>query len=121
LELFTMIARGKKIKLQDSIEAYVRANLGDRPLTGSDIESILVRAKERAVLAGHDEDVQLADLEEAVNSFIDPLDPDLLALQELDAVLACSDQRFLPERYRGVDRTPLLEQFARVKLRAGRR
>jgi hypothetical protein len=95
--------------------------LGRRPLTGSDVESMLIRAKERAVLARRDDDVQLADLQEAVDSFIDPLDPELLALQELAAVLACSDRRYLPERYRTVDRAELMEQFARLKLRAGRR
>ena len=90
-------------------------------LTGSDVEAILTRAKERAVLAARDNDVQKGDLEEAVNSFIDPLDPDMLALQELAAVLACSDRRFLPDRFRDADRAVMLEQFARLKLRAGRR
>jgi hypothetical protein len=85
------------------------------------VEAILTRAKERAVLAKRDEDVQLTDLEEAVNSFIDPLDPELLALQELAAVLACSDRRYLPDRYRDADRATLTESFAGLKLRARRR
>ena len=72
-------------------------------------------------LAKRDDDVQPADLEEAVNSFIDPLDPELLELQELAAVLACSDRRYLPDRYRDADRAVLVEQFAGLKLRAGRR
>ncbi len=121
LELFTIVAGVKKIALADEIKAYIREHLGNRPLTGSDVEAILTRAKERAVLAKRDDDVQLGDLEEAVNSFIDPLDPELLALQELAAVLACSDRRYLPERYRDADRAALMEQFAGLKLRAGRR
>ncbi|MDB6123389.1 MAG: hypothetical protein JWQ71_2382 [Pedosphaera sp.] len=121
LDLFTTVAKIKKINLDDTIKAYIRENLGSRPLTGSDIESVLIRAKEQAVLAKRDDDVQLGDLETAVNSFIDPLDPDLLKLQELDAVLACSDRRYLPERFRTVDRAPLMEEFARVKMRAGKR
>ena len=56
-----------------------------------------------------------------MHSFIDPLDPDLLALQELAAVLACSDARYLPERYSAVDRVKLVELFAGCKLRLGRR
>src|SRR5688572_1186633 len=119
--LFTVIAKVKKMNLGETIVEYVRSELGTRPLTGSDVEAMLVRAKERAVLASRDADVQLADLEEAVNSFIDPLDPDLLRLQELAAVLACSDRRFLPGSYQTLDRGLLLEEFARVKLRAGRR
>lgn len=121
VELFATVARVKKITLSDAILAYIREHLGARPLTGSDVEAVLIRAKERAVLAGHDDDVQLADLEEAMNSFIDPLDPDLLALQEIAAVLACSDRRYLPERYAAADRATLLEEYARLKRSAGRR
>ena len=121
MELFGTIARVKKIVLGDTILAFIREALGTRPLTGSDVEAILTRAKERAVLAKRDGDVQLGDLKEAVDSFIDPLDPGLLALQELAAVLACSDRRYLPERYRTMDRGVLMEDFAALKLRAGRR
>jgi hypothetical protein len=80
----------------------------------------MTRGKERAVLAVRDNDVQRVDLEEAVSSFIDPLDPNLLRLQELAAVLACSDRRYLPPRYATLDRGPLLEEFQHLKLRAGR-
>ncbi len=119
-ELFNTVAKVKKIGLSDDIGEYIRKFLGDRPLTGSDVESILIRAKERAVLAKRDNDVQRQDVEEAVNSFIDPLDPNLLALQELAAVLACSDKRYLPEHYLKADRGQCLDDFARLKLRAGR-
>lgn len=121
IELFGTIAKVKKIALADDLLGYIREQLGGRPLTGSDVEAILIRAKERAVLANRDANVLLEDLKQAVDSFIDPLDPDLLALQELAAVLACSDRRYLPERYRTTDRGELLEAFAHAKLRAGRR
>lgn len=120
LDLFTTVARVKKISLTDPILAYIRESLGTRPLTGSDVESILLRAKERAVLANRDSDVQRADVEEAVNSFIDPLDANLLALQETAAVLACSDKRYLPEHYLAADRAALQEQFSHLKLRLGK-
>ena len=120
-ELFTVVAKLKKIALTEPISAYIRENLGQQPLTGSDVEAVLTRAKERAVLASRDNDVQKDDVEEAVHSFIDPLDANLLALQELAAVLACSDRRYLPERYLTADRTAQMEEFARLKLHAGRR
>jgi hypothetical protein len=116
IELFTTVARVKKIALSAETLSFIRSQLGNLPLTGSDIESILIRAKERAVLAQHDEDVRLVDLEEAVNSFIDPLDPELLALQELAAVLACSDRRYLPQQYQKADRAVLMQTFARLQL-----
>ena len=121
LELFKTVAKVKNITLSEGILNYVRENLGSRPLTGSDVESIVIRGKERAVLAKRDNDVQREDLEEAVSSFIDPLDPDLLALQELAAVLACSDRRYLPDHYLNADRAKCLEDFARFKIRSGRR
>ncbi|MEI6569754.1 MAG: ATP-binding protein, partial [Verrucomicrobiota bacterium] len=117
LELFQTIAGVRKIVLGPDMIEYIRERLGSEPLTGSDVESILMRAKERAVLAIRDLDVQRADLEEAVASFIDPLDPNVLAMQELAAVLACSDRRYLPEKYREVDRSVLLGTFATVKQR----
>lgn len=108
-ELFQVIARVKKITLTDEILRYIREELGTRPLTGSDVEAILIRAKERAVLARRDHDVQLADLRDAVDSFIDPLDTRLLAYQELSAVLACSDRRFLPEKFRDIPREEIAQ------------
>jgi AAA+ superfamily predicted ATPase len=113
--LFKVIAKSHQVALSEDILAYIRDKLGNRPLTGSDIESMVVRAKERAVLAKRDDDVQLTDLQEAVDAFIDPLDPNLLALQELAAVLACSDRRYLAGRYRDADRTQLLEAYQHAK------
>ena len=104
-------ARGTLIYV---VATGVRAKL--KLLAEDNVEAILTRAKERAVLAKRDEEVQLGDLQEAVDSFIDPLDPELLALQELAAVLACSDRRYLPEPYRQSDRAALMEQFARLKV-----
>ncbi|MES2693267.1 MAG: AAA family ATPase [Verrucomicrobiota bacterium] len=115
VELFTVIGKVRKIALSAETLDYVRKELGTRPLTGSDVEAILVRAKERAVLAQRDADLQLTDIREAVDSFIDPLDPDLLALQELAAVLACSDRRFLPERYRDSPRADLTAAYSQAR------
>jgi AAA+ superfamily predicted ATPase len=114
-EQFATIARYKKIALSEPMQAYIREHLGTRPLTGSDVDAILTRAKERAVLAKRDDAVEVADLEEVINSFIDPLDPHLLELQELAAVLACSDRRYLPKTYREADRAALADRFAQLK------
>ena len=118
-DLFTTIARVKKIALSEPLISFIRETLGQRPLTGSDVESILIRAKERAVLARHDDDVQLADLQDAVNSFIDPLDPDLLALQETAAIRPAPTGAIC-RRYRQTDRAALRGvRSARCAWRAG--
>lgn len=121
VELFTTIASAKRIQLSAEVSGYIRENLGDRALTGSETEAILTRAKERAVLEKRDEKVRRADLKEAVDCYIDPLDPDLLRLQELAAVLACSDARYLPKAYQKADRGALVTEFSQLKLRVGRR
>lgn len=115
MELFTVIAASRHVDLSSDVRDYVRIALGTLPLTGSDVESIINRARERAVLAARDDDVRIEDLRDAVDSFIDPLDPQLLALQELAAVLATSDRRYLPPRYASADRAVLEEEFARFK------
>jgi SpoVK/Ycf46/Vps4 family AAA+-type ATPase len=114
VRLFEVVAKTKKIALTEPVLAFVREKLGERPLTGSDVEAMVIRAKERAVLTSR-EQVELDDLEEAVASFIDPLDPQLLRTQELAAILSCSDTRYLPERYRQIDRAALAAEFAKVK------
>jgi SpoVK/Ycf46/Vps4 family AAA+-type ATPase len=114
VQLFDVVAKTKRIALSEPLLAYIREQLGSRQLTGSDVESMLIRAKERAVLEKRDQ-VDLKDFEEAVASFIDPLDPRLLRIQELAAVLSCSDARFLPERYRSIDRAQLGEEFELLK------
>jgi hypothetical protein len=121
MNLFAAVAKARKIALSEAVREFIRAKLGAQPLTGSDVEAMLIRAKERAVLAERDDEVRPEDLEAAINSFIDPLDPNLLALQEWAAVLACSDRRYLPERYRDVERSQMIEEFGRLKLRLGQR
>lgn len=110
-QLFAVVAKVQGATLGEPLLAYVREVLGARPLTGSDVESILVRARERAVLAGRTDALELDDLKTAVDTFIDPLDENLLALQELAAVLACSDRRFLPDRYAHANRGELREAY----------
>src|SRR5437763_10490055 len=50
VELFTTGARTKRLVLCDAMVTYLRAQLGGRPLTGSDVQSMLMPAKQRAVL-----------------------------------------------------------------------
>ncbi len=102
---------GRVLSFSDFVSGKVVEGGGE--LIGSNHPTWVAYAK-------RDDDVQLNDLQEAVSSFIDPLDPNLLALQELAAVLSCSDKRYLPARYRDIDRGALLDEFARLKLVVGR-
>ena len=115
LDLFQTVTKSKKMGLSAEIGKFIEQALGGKPLTGSDVDSVITRAKEIAVLNKRDNDIQVGDMEEAIGSFIDALDPGLIRLQELAAVLACSDARFLPEQYKTADRTALTLEFNRLR------
>jgi SpoVK/Ycf46/Vps4 family AAA+-type ATPase len=113
-ELFGTVAKFKKLQISAEVAAKLQ-DLGGRPLTGSDADSIMTRAREIAVLKQRDNDLQAGDIAEAVGSFIDALDPDLLRLQELAAILACSDSRYLPASCKNADRAALTQEFNTLK------
>jgi SpoVK/Ycf46/Vps4 family AAA+-type ATPase len=115
LDLFRTVTKSKKMGLSADISHFIEQTMGAKPLTGSDVDSVITRAKEIAVLNKRDLDIQVCDMEEAIGSFIDALDPGLIRLQELAAVLACSDSRFLPEQYKKADRAALTLEFNRLR------
>ena len=116
--LFNTCSKVQKLTLDNSIIEFVKLKFGDRELTGSDVESILVRSRERAVLSGREKEVSIEDIQVAIDSFIDPLDPNTLRLQELAALLACSDRRFLSDKYQTAlseNKQALVNEFAALK------
>ena len=113
-DLFNTVTKFKNMQVSTEVTAKLQ-DMGNKPLTGSDVDSIITRAKEIAVLNQRDNDIQVADIAEAVSSFIDALDPDLLRLQELAAVLACSDSRYLPGAYKSANRAELTQEFNTLK------
>ena len=113
-DLFNTVTKFKNIQISPEVTAKLQ-DMGSKPLTGSDADSIITRAKEIAVLNQRDNDLQVADIAESVGSFIDALDPDLLRLQELAAVLACSDSRYLPDAYKSANRAELTQEFNTLK------
>src|SRR4030095_8864176 len=54
-QLFEVVAKTKRIALSEPLLAFIRDHLGSRQLTGSDVESMLIRAKERTVLEKRDQ------------------------------------------------------------------
>ena len=91
-EMFVTMARKNKIKLTPEDLPPVQA---DRHLSGADIESIVLAAKRRVFATGHTE-VHKTDLEEALRDFIPSAQGLEKELQELAAVLECTQLNFLP-------------------------
>lgn len=94
--MFQAMARKNKVALAADALPEVKP---DRQLSGADIESIVVAARRKALTAGRTE-VQRADLDEAVQEFIPSAQGLAKELQELSAVLECTQLSFLPPAWR---------------------
>ncbi len=83
-------------------------------LSGAEIEAILIRSKRRAYLNGR-EVVTKDDLGVEAKSFVPSVTGMELALQIATAIGECSDQRFLPQQFRDVDRADVINFISRMK------
>jgi hypothetical protein len=72
---------------------------GQRNLSGADIESVVLSAR-RLVLADNRESISKDDLQRAWESFIPSAQGLEKEMQELVAVLECTDRDFLPEDWK---------------------
>jgi SpoVK/Ycf46/Vps4 family AAA+-type ATPase len=101
--MFTVMARKAKVKLAPGLPGPVDLELG---LSGADIESVVLAARrrglERAADAGQPapEAISADDLRAALDDFMPSAQGLEKELQEIVAVLECTEKRFLPERWR---------------------
>lgn len=94
--MFRSLAKKNKIALAaDSIPEVA----AERNLSGADIESVLLDAK-REMLASGRQELSRADLDFALETFIPSAQGLAKELQEMSAVLECTDRRFLIEKWR---------------------
>jgi SpoVK/Ycf46/Vps4 family AAA+-type ATPase len=94
--MFRVLARKNQIQLVPDATPQVA---GDRALSGADIESIVLSAQRRALVAQRDT-VTAEDLQNAVEAFIPSAQGLEKEMQELVAVLECTDRDFLPDDWR---------------------
>jgi len=106
--MFRAMAKKNKIALADNAVPDVSP---DRQLSGADLESVLLAARRKSLIAGRDK-VERTDLETALNEFIPSAQSLEKELQELAAVLECTERNFLPPVWR--DR--IAQPGARAKL-----
>ena len=115
-EMFVVMARKNKVKLATEDLPAISV---DRHLSGADIESIVLGAKRRVLATGRT-DLQKADLDEAVRDFIPSAQGLEKELQELAAVLECTQLNFLPPDLRAKvaqpgGRTQMQERFVAIR------
>jgi AAA+ superfamily predicted ATPase len=106
--MFRAMAKKNRIPLSNDAIPDVSP---DRQLSGADLESILLSSRRKALLASR-EQVQRDDLAAALDEFIPSAQGLEKELQELAAVLECTERNFLPSVWR--DR--IAQPGARAKL-----
>ncbi|CAN5186166.1 ATP-binding protein [soil metagenome] len=116
LAMFHAMARKNKVKLSLTTLPKMRA---DRALSGSDIESILITAKRQALITGKPE-VSQADLAAVVDNFIPSTQGLEKEMQEIAAVLECTEVAFLPASWKARVEEPngrsrLQERFVAIQ------
>jgi AAA+ superfamily predicted ATPase len=94
--MFLAMGRKNKVTLTPEVLPVIPV---DRHLSGSDIESIVITARRRAVTANRAE-VQKQDLEESLREFIPSAQGLEKEMQELAAVLECTQVNFLTPAWR---------------------
>lgn len=95
-KMFETMAKKNKVALGAEALAPVSP---ERRLTGADIESVVLSAKREALSAGRTE-LAKADLDKALAEFIPSAQGLEKELQELAAVLECTQLSFLPPEWR---------------------
>jgi SpoVK/Ycf46/Vps4 family AAA+-type ATPase len=100
--MFTAMARKSHVKLAPGLPGPVDLSLG---LSGADIESVVLAARrkglERAADAGKPapDTISAEDLKAALDDFMPSAQGLEKEMQEIAAVLECTEKRFLPERW----------------------
>jgi len=115
--MFEVMARKNRVTVSDGAFAYVEP--GDRRLSGSDIESVVLGANRRALTAGRTA-ITAKDVEASLFDFVPSAQGLEREAQELAAVLECTQLSFLPERWRAEvakpnGRVAIQERFVAIR------
>jgi hypothetical protein len=94
--MFLSMAKKNKVRLGAGALPDVSP---DRQLSGADLESILLAARRKA-LGESKEAVERGHLQAAIDEFIPSAEGLEKEMQELAAVLECTERNFLPARWR---------------------
>src|SRR5690606_21892394 len=114
-ELIRVMA--KKTRIEDPAHEPISARFTEqmKSHSGADMEAILVRAKFRALAAGH-EKVTEQVLADVLEDFVQPSYPLEVELQNLVAVQECTSRSLLPEQYRGMERDAISRRVQELKV-----
>jgi SpoVK/Ycf46/Vps4 family AAA+-type ATPase len=117
VELFEVISQKTGLRMMEQyIPDLIRE--GEKSFSGADMEAALTRAQFRAAAAGERE-VTPDILDNTLHDFLPPTYPEEVELQTLSAVIECTSRELLPEYYREMDRSDILNRIEELKNRVG--
>ncbi len=119
LELLRVMMRRTQINLPD--ESIPKALLNGKTVySGADMEALLTRAKFlAAAIHGNSKKVTPEILDSVVQDFIPPANSEEKELQGLVAVLESTSRESIPQVYRSLDRTKIIQRVNKLKLKLG--
>jgi AAA+ superfamily predicted ATPase len=88
-------------------------------VSGAEIESMLIRAMQRAVMEGRTM-ISKQDMEEVMEDFIPPQYPHAIRLQNLVAAVECTSKKMVPRRFQ-LDNTQMVREIQELKTLLGER
>jgi AAA+ superfamily predicted ATPase len=117
-EMLQVMARKNKVQLAPDALPEIKPDPA-KHLSGSDLESILLAAQRKALTSGR-QNVGRDDLDHALHRFLPSAQGLEKEMQEIAAVLECTDLEFLPDHWRkkvaGPDgRTRLQERLVAIR------
>ncbi len=112
-ELLTTLQKKLRIKLHNvNLQSLMKKI--NFPVSGADIEAILVRARMNATIDGRAMVIQ-SDLEDTISDFIPPNYPYEIRLQNMVAILECTSKEMLPKKYQSMDRSKMAAEILEIK------
>ena len=86
-------------------------------VSGAEIESMLIRAMQRAVMDGRTM-ISKQDMEEVMEDFIPPSYPHAIRLQNLVAAVECTSKKMVPKRFH-LDNSQMVREIQELKTLLG--
>jgi AAA+ superfamily predicted ATPase len=116
--LFNTLVKKNKLQVHkfSIIELFRRHHY---EMSGADLEALLVRAKQKAILDNHTF-ISREDMEEVMENYNPPAYPHEIRLQNLVAVRECTSKRMVPKRFQ-MDDTRLMKEIQELKTLSGER
>ena len=91
----------------------------EHEVSGADIEAMLIRAMQRAMMDGRTM-ISKQDMEEVMEDFIPPQYPHAISLQNLVAAVECTSKKMVPKRFQ-LDNSDMVREIRDLKALLGER